>query len=138
MPAGKVAASKSTPLTSGEISPVTVETICITWLYFSIAINSATSTVPGKQTRPKSFRPKSTSIKCSARSLVSANNSMANCSSWASVSPRGLVPAIGCSRALPSVNFTNASGLEPTKSNATFELSGSPGAVISGILNKNM
>ena len=36
---------------------------------------SVASTLPGSQTRPKSFLPKSTSIKCSALSLGSASNS---------------------------------------------------------------
>ena len=38
-------------------------------------MNSTTSTVPGRQTRPRSLRPRSTSITCSDRSLGSASSS---------------------------------------------------------------
>ena len=59
-------------------------------------MNSTTSTVPGWQTRPRSLRPRSTSITCSARSFGSANSSASKAASSAGVAPRGFEPAIGC------------------------------------------
>ena len=41
-------------------------------------MKSTTSTLPGSQTRPRSLRPRSTSIRCSARSLGSASSSSAS------------------------------------------------------------
>ena len=66
----------------------------------STAPNSTTRTVPGSQTRPRSLRPRSTSIRCSARSFSLPTSSAASSASLASVPPRGRVPAIGCSRAM--------------------------------------
>ena len=39
-------------------------------------MKSTTSTLPGAQTRPRSLRPRSTSIRCSARSFASASSSV--------------------------------------------------------------
>ena len=93
----------------------------MTWLYRSMVANSGTSTVPGWQTRPRSLRPRSTSITCSARSFGSASSSAASAASASGVPPRGRVPAIGCSSArrrpsAPAVTFRCASGDEPTMS----------------------
>src|SRR3989449_8234502 len=60
-----------------------------------MAMNSVTLTEPSVATRPTSFRPRSTSMTCSARSLGSASSVSAIVWSWDSVTPRGLVPAIG-------------------------------------------
>ena len=79
-------------------------------------MNSTTSTVPGRQTRPRSLRPRSTSITCSARSLGSASSSVSSAASSAGVAPRGLDPAIGWVIAVPPLTVTSASGLEPTMS----------------------
>ena len=95
VPAGKTANSASIGAIDWANCPLTVETICITCEYFSICINCVTSTEPALQTRPKSFLPKSTSIRCSARSFGSLSNSLAIVSSSSGVPPLGLVPAIG-------------------------------------------
>ena len=79
-------------------------------------MNSITSTVPGTHTRPRSLRPRSTSITCSARSLGSSSSSVSSSASSAGSAPRGLEPAIGCVTATLSVTVTRASGEEPTMS----------------------
>ena len=86
----------------------------MTWLYRSIVKKSTTRTVPAAHTRPRSLRPRSTSITCSLRSLASASRSLASQTSSSSVSPRGRVPAIGCIVTWPSRTVTSASGEEPT------------------------
>ena len=58
-------------------------------------MKSTTSTLPAEQIRPKSLRPRSTNIKCSARSFGSANNSVAKRASSSGESERLRVPAIG-------------------------------------------
>src|SRR3982750_2511308 len=55
----------------------------------------STCTEPYTQTRPRSLRPRSTSITCSARSFSSASSSSAIALSSSTVAPRGRVPAIG-------------------------------------------
>ena len=114
VPAGNTANNASIGAIDCANFPFTVETICITCEYFSICMNCVTSTEPALQTRPKSFLPKSTSIKCSARSFGSLSNSFAIVSSSSGVPPLGLVPAIGWMTTSRPVTFTNASGLEPT------------------------
>ncbi len=47
----------------------------MTWEYFSMTISSFTATLPGFDTLPTSFRPRSTSIMCSAHSFGSARSS---------------------------------------------------------------
>ena len=49
----------------------------------------------GLATRPRSFRPRSTSMTCSARSLTSASSSASSRASSAGSAPRGRVPAMG-------------------------------------------
>ena len=124
MPAGNVAFSASAEQMLSFKIPVTVETKCITWLYFSTCINCTTSTVPGLQTLPRSFLPRSTNIKCSAFSLGSFNNSIAIFSSSTCSFDLGRVPAIGCIIAFRSFTVTNASGLDPMISNSVAVESG--------------
>ena len=57
-------------------------------------------TLPYSATRPTSFRPRSTSIRCSARSFGSAASSAASAASSSGLAPRGRVPAIGPERDL--------------------------------------
>ena len=77
-----------------------------------------TVTVPGRETRPRSFRPRSTSITCSARSFGSRWSCSARIRSSSGVAPRGRVPAIGCVVSLSPSSWTSSSGLAPTTSNA--------------------
>ena len=95
VPAGKTAKSASTQLDFSARVPLTVETICITCEYLSMCIKSITSTLPGSQILPRSLRPRSTSIKCSALSFGSASNSSANFASNSGDAERFLVPAMG-------------------------------------------
>ena len=74
-------------------------------------------TVPGRATRPRSLRPRSTSITCSARSLGSRRSSSASRSSSAGLVPRGRVPAIGCVVMRSPTTWSRSSGLAPTTSN---------------------
>ena len=62
--------------------------------YLSIFIKSPTCTLPERQKRDKSFLPKSTSIKCSARSFWFESNSSASRMSSFSSEPLRRVPAI--------------------------------------------
>ena len=88
--------------------------MCITCEYRSISMSWSTRTVPGSATRPTSFRPRSTSMMCSARSFSSPSNSSASASSSSGVAPRGRVPAIGCVVTTPSSTRTSISGEAPT------------------------
>ena len=74
---------------------------------------SVTFTVPISATRPTSLRPRSSSIRCSARSFGSASSSSSSALSSCGVAPRGRVPAIGRMVTLPSRTRTRISGLEP-------------------------
>ena len=76
-----------------------------------------TVTVPGRATRPRSFRPRSTSITCSARSFGSRWSCSDRSWSSAGVAPRGRVPAIGWVVSLSRSTWTSSSGLAPTTSN---------------------
>ena len=69
--------------------------------------------MPISATRPTSLRPRSSSIRCSARSLGSASSSSASAGPRAGVAPRRRVPAIGRIVTLPSRTRTRISGLEP-------------------------
>ena len=60
-----------------------------------MSMNCATRTVPYSATRPMSFRPRSTSITCSAVSFSFPFNSSASLRSSASSRPRRRVPAMG-------------------------------------------
>src|ERR671938_264604 len=55
-------------------------------------MNVSTVTVPYAHTRPRSLRPRSTSMTCSARSFSSASRSAAILTSSSIVAPRGRVP----------------------------------------------
>src|SRR5205085_2519040 len=64
---------------------------------------SLVSTVPYSATRPTSFRPRSTSMTCSARSLSLARSSSSRAWSSSPLRPRRRVPAIGRTSTPPSV-----------------------------------
>src|SRR4051795_471928 len=119
VPAGKVAVSTSNAAMTSATFDSTVDTMCHTWLYRSTAPNSTTCTEPGADTRPRSLRARSTSMTCSACSFGSLTNSAASAASRSAVSPRRLVPAIGCSTARPSLTVARASGLQPTMSTSS-------------------
>ena len=74
---------------------------------------SVTRTEPILPTRPTSLRPRSSSIRCSARSLGSASSSASSALSSSGVAPRGRVPASGRMVTSPSRTRTSISGLEP-------------------------
>ena len=77
-------------------------------------MNVSTSTEPYSHTRPRSLRPRSTSITCSARSFSSASRSAAISRSSSASPPRGRVPAIGRVETLRPVTVTSGSGEAPT------------------------
>ena len=110
VPPGKTARIKSNALQCSCSRPKTCDTKCITWEYRSTVINSSTRIDPYRQTRPKSLRTKSTSIRCSARSFVLESSSSARRRSSNVPSPRGRVPAMGRISAQPSESRTNRSG----------------------------
>ena len=86
-PPGNVAASSSASPTSSRNVPSTVETRCSTPASRRGAISSGQPTLPGSQTRERSFRSRSTIITCSAASFADA---------WSSAAPpAGRVPLIG-------------------------------------------
>ena len=95
VPAGKVARSTFILLILSSNSPSTELTMCCTWEYFSITIESVTLTVPVLAIRPTSLRARSISITCSAISLGSASSSVAKRASSSGLSPRERVPAKG-------------------------------------------
>ena len=68
---------------------------------------------PGRATRPRSLRARSTSMRCSARSFGSASSSFSSRASSAAFAPRRLVPASGRMVAVPSRTFTCTSGEAP-------------------------
>src|SRR5258707_965562 len=76
-----------------------------------------TVTVPGRETRPRSFRPRSTSMMCSARSFGSRWSCSERIASSAGVAPRGRVPAIGWVVSLSPSTWRSSSGDAPTTSN---------------------
>ena len=79
----------------------------------AIAMNSSTLTVPCSHTRPRSLRPRSTSMRCSARSFSSPRSSLARARSSCSVFPLGRVPAMGRRVAMPLSRRTMVSGEDP-------------------------
>ena len=89
VPAGSTALSASIAVTSGRSVPETWLTMWCTCEYASTIMNSSTTTEPNSETRPRSFRPRSTSITCSARSFGSRSRSSARRRSSSSLSPRG-------------------------------------------------
>jgi len=88
VPPGKHAATASASPTSDRASPSIRLTRCITSLYRSTRRYSATSTVPNRETFPRSLRSKSTSMACSARSFSSPVSSASMSASASGVSPR--------------------------------------------------
>lgn len=66
--------------------------------------------------RPRSFRPKSTSMLCSASSLVLCNKSCSSARSSSSVAPRRREPANGKVKSSPLVRRVSVSGEEPASS----------------------
>ena len=114
MPAGNVALKTSIGEMSLATVPSTVETKCIMWLNLCTAINSVTATLSGSQTLSKSFRARSTSIRCSDFSLASVRRDLSRSASLSASTPRGREPAIGCVTAFPPTTETKASGEEPT------------------------
>ena len=114
VPAGNVARKTSRAVSPSFSSPSTWLTMWSTCEYFSTFMNSVTFTVPNFDTRPTSFRPRSTSITCSARSFSSASSSAERLSSSAGVAPRRLVPAIGRRVSLELDTRTSSSGELPT------------------------
>ena len=114
VPAGKVAARMSMLVTPSFRRPSTLETMCITWEYFSITILSVTLTSPVLLMRPTSLRPKSISMTCSAISLASLNKSCSLARSSAGVLPRRRVPAMGRTMTSSRSRRTRISGEEPT------------------------
>ena len=95
VPTGKAARNTSQGFKSSISFPVTVDEICMTCEYRSISMSFSTLTVPICETLPTSFRPKSTSMTCSALSFSSANKSSSNARSSACVLPLARVPAKG-------------------------------------------
>ena len=104
VPAGKHARRRSNGVTPSRSSPVTSETRCVTCEKRSGSRKRATWTVPARQTRERSFRPRSTSMTCSARSFSDASRRSA------SPSPGSVVPAIGLRLACPALALDEGLG----------------------------
>src|SRR5437667_405259 len=88
-----MAANASRESLPGASSPSTRETRCWTWLYRSTLMYCGTRMLPNRQTFPRSFRPRSTSMLCSALSFSSASNSRRNRSVSGRVVPEGAAVA---------------------------------------------
>ena len=86
----------------------------MTWENFSTSMSCVTDTVPGWLTRPMSFRPRSTSMMCSARCFSLLFNSDSFASSSPGVAPLGRVPAMGWVAARPAWTVTTVSMAAPT------------------------
>ena len=114
VPAGNVARVASKASASAASVPVTVDSMCWTWLYLSTFMNSSTRTEPASETRRTSLRAKSTSMVCSARSFASASISPASRRSSTGLVPRWQVPAIGFETIRSPRTDTSVSGLAPT------------------------
>ena len=69
--------------------------------------------MPVSHTRPRSLRPRSTSITCSAFSFSSPTSSRSSAASASGVAPRGRVPAIGQVEQVRPESFTSSSGDDP-------------------------
>ncbi len=113
VPAGSAENRASTAVLSFRSRPRTSLTRCITLEARSTCIKSRTSTVPNLQTRPTSFRPRSTSMVCSARSFPSRRRFRSSLLSSASSFPRGAVPAIGLLVTAPPSTRMSISGEAP-------------------------
>jgi hypothetical protein len=114
VPAGNEARNTSIADIPSRSCPCTVLTMCSTWEYFSMTIRCGTTTVPQRATRPTSFLPRSSSIRCSARSLGSASRLSESRRSSSASFPRRRVPAMGRTVTIPSSSRTITSGDEPT------------------------
>mmetsp|Transcript_18166 Transcript_18166/g.44565 ORF Transcript_18166/g.44565 Transcript_18166/m.44565 type:complete len:221 (+) Transcript_18166:290-952(+) len=114
VPAGKTERKASYMVLSFASLPETCDTMCITWEYRSMCIRESTLTVPGAATLPTSFRPRSTSMMCSARSFSFARSSFASASSCSLVLPLLRVPAMGWVVTTPFTHLTRSSGEAPT------------------------
>ena len=110
VPAGSRASTAEQPSQSGRMSPSTWEQMCMIREYRWIIWYSVTSTVPNRAIRPISFRPRSTSILCSASSFSSAKSSRSSSRSSSSVPPLGRDPATGKVVSRPSCSRTRVSG----------------------------
>ena len=97
-----------------DICPTTLETMCITWEYFSTIIFSVTLTLPIFETLPTSFLPRSINIKCSANSFGSLKRSFSFILSSSSLAPLFRVPAIGLNVTWLPSSLINISGDAPT------------------------
>ena len=109
-PPGKAARRALMELTSGASVPLTVETMWCSPGSVSILSNSETVTLPGRQTRPRSFRSRSTIITCSARSFTSSLNSFMMAASSSGLAPLGRVPFIGIVSMVFPETLKNLSG----------------------------
>ncbi len=85
-------------------------------------MNSVTVTLPVRHTRPTSLRPRSTSMRCSARSFSLSRSSRSSSASRSGVAPRRRVPAIGWYSTVRPVTRTSISGEAPTMSHAGAEM----------------
>jgi hypothetical protein len=94
-PLGNSAATTSASPAPSRSSDVTVDVSCHTVSYRSAAKTSSQRTVPGRDTRPRSLRSRSTIIAFSARSFAEAVSAAAFASSSSNHRPRGAVPFIG-------------------------------------------
>ena len=81
----------------------------------------STCTVPKRLIFPRSLRPKSTSMLCSASSLESERSSVSSALSSSSVRPLGRVPARGNVWSTPFSSFTRVSGEAPATSTSVPE-----------------
>ena len=106
----------STASQSSRSSPRTVEPMCMTWEKRSMDRYFSTCTEPKRLIFPMSFRPRSTSMLCSASSFSSDRSSSSSRLSSSAVFPLGRVPARGKVWSTPSSSFTNVSGDAPASS----------------------
>ena len=95
---------------SFNMSPSTWEQMCMMREYLWIIWYPVTSTVENFEIRPRSFRPRSTSMLCSASSFSSARSSLSSLASSSGVAPLGLDPATGNVVSRPSFKRTRVSG----------------------------
>jgi hypothetical protein len=101
-PGGNAARSSPASPTPSRSSPSTSETMCQTPACGRTSASAVTRTVPGRQTRPRSLRTRSTIITFSARSFSDASSS-----AWP---PAGRVPLIGALRTVRPERVRNTSG----------------------------
>ena len=121
VPAGRIASTASIASLSSLSSPATVEPMCMTCEKCSMLIYFSTSTVPILLILPMSFRPRSTSILCSASSFSSFRRPSSSSLSSCFVFPLGLVPASGKVVSFFPSSFTSVSGEAPASSISSLE-----------------